>query len=36
MLTPTDMKTSKGENIKGYAPDQAVLLFDPGTGDALY
>jgi len=36
MLTPTDVKYKKGEPIKGYIPDEAVLIFDPETEEAVY
>jgi multiple sugar transport system ATP-binding protein len=36
MITPTTMSLRKGEPIKGYIPDEAILIFDPSTGDALY
>jgi multiple sugar transport system ATP-binding protein len=36
MLTPTTMSVRKGDPIKGYIPDAAILIFDPSTGDAVY
>jgi multiple sugar transport system ATP-binding protein len=36
MLTPTGMKVTEGEHITGYIPEEHLLLFDKGTGRALY
>jgi multiple sugar transport system ATP-binding protein len=36
MLTPTHVRAKEGENMKGYIPEDNLLLFDHDTQEAIY